>query len=153
MHRMSIEEVDKYYLLVGNEQVVAYISGNAYSFPEAYDRLAAIIKAHPDERFGMYSVEAHESGRQLGIAKIARESVQEVEIGYALLPDFWGKGYATEIGQALVAFCREQFPELQIMAKVHPANLASIRVLEKLGMEVEMSRQEPDVWMYVMQAK
>lgn len=60
-----------------------------------------------------------------------------VEVGYSFRPDVWGQGYATE----LVAACLDvadnvlQFPELRAFAR--PENLASRRVLEKSGFEVQ----------------
>src|SRR4051812_6291787 len=58
----------------------------------------------------------------------------DVELGYTLARAAWGHGYATETAGALVehAFGALRFP--RVMAQVEPDNLASRRVLEKLGM-------------------
>ena len=56
-----------------------------------------------------------------------------LELGYALHEKFWGKGYATEITKSCVEFAIKNFPNKQIVAVTSPHNLASQRVLEKLG--------------------
>jgi RimJ/RimL family protein N-acetyltransferase len=63
----------------------------------------------------------------------------EVEIGWRLRPEYWGRGLATEAATAVMeyGFRRWGFPRL--IAVAQPANAASIRVMEKLGMEFERS--------------
>lgn len=61
----------------------------------------------------------------------------EVEIGWLLLPFAWGQGYATEAAEALI---KEGFRRLEldrIVARYQPANTASGRIMEKLGMRFE----------------
>jgi len=57
-----------------------------------------------------------------------------VEIGYRLAQPFWGKGYATEAGSALMAYGCETLKLAQIVGIADVRNLASNRVLEKLGL-------------------
>ena len=65
----------------------------------------------------------------------------DVELGYTLSRRAWGRGYATEIGQALVAHAFDVLGVDRVVAQVEPANHASRRVLEKLGMsERELRR-------------
>lgn len=72
-----------------------------------------------------------------GLRRVAIEGAQETEIAYALLPEFWGRGLATEIAQALrdIGFARLGLPTL--VAFTLPDNLASRRVMEKLGLRFE----------------
>lgn len=59
-----------------------------------------------------------------------------VELVYGLAERRWGGGCATEIAGAVVAYCFEQLDSTVIRASTDPANLASIRVLEKLGFKL-----------------
>ena len=59
---------------------------------------------------------------------------EEIEIGYWLAPDYWGKGLATEAAQAVMRYGRDTLGLRQIVAVAQPENKASIRVLKKLGM-------------------
>ena len=58
-------------------------------------------------------------------------------IGYCLNRNFWGRGYATEVAEALVKFGFERLNLHRIFATCDPKNLASARVLEKVGMKLE----------------
>ena len=58
-------------------------------------------------------------------------------IGYSLARQFWGHGYATEAARAVVAFGFEQLDMHRIFATCDPENVASARVLEKIGMRRE----------------
>ena len=65
----------------------------------------------------------------------------DVELGYTLARSAWGRGYATELGQALVAHAFDVLGVDRVVAQVEPANHASRHVLEKLGMtERELRR-------------
>ena len=60
------------------------------------------------------------------------------EIGYHVSKSVWGQGYASEAGEAIVDRAFEAYPQLQrIQAGIHPENLGSIRVAERIGMEHE----------------
>ena len=62
----------------------------------------------------------------------------DVELGYTLARGAWGRGYATELGAALVEYAFGVLGVPRVVAQVEPDNRASRRVLEKLGMrEVE----------------
>jgi RimJ/RimL family protein N-acetyltransferase len=65
----------------------------------------------------------------------------DVELGYTLARSAWGRGYATELGRALVEHAFTVLRVPRVVAQVEPANLASRHVLEKLGMtERELRR-------------
>jgi [ribosomal protein S5]-alanine N-acetyltransferase len=64
----------------------------------------------------------------------------DVELGYTLARDAWGKGYATELGLALVEYAFTILRVPRVVAQVEPANTASRRVLEKLGMSERETR-------------
>ncbi len=69
----------------------------------------------------------------------------EYEFGYILKQEAWGKGYATELSLGQIAKLQESFEGASIVASAHPLNLASKRVLEKVGMElVESSVELPN---------
>lgn len=60
---------------------------------------------------------------------------ETVEIGYSVLPAYRGQGFATEAARALVEWALAQQGVRRIIAECSPDNAASIRVLEKLGMQ------------------
>jgi RimJ/RimL family protein N-acetyltransferase len=58
----------------------------------------------------------------------------DVELGYTLARSAWGKGYATELGRALVEYAFTVLKVPRVVAQVEPENTGSRHVLEKLGM-------------------
>ncbi|HYF61228.1 MAG TPA: GNAT family N-acetyltransferase [Herpetosiphonaceae bacterium] len=87
--------------------------------------------------FGMYLVML-DSGAPIGMCGLVkREALPDVDVGFALLPDFRGQGYAAEAAAAVVEHGRREFGLRRIAGIVDPANGGSIRVLEKLGLVFE----------------
>jgi len=68
---------------------------------------------------------------------IKRESFTDVDVGFALLPSYWSRGYAFEAASAVIAYGRDALRISRIVAIVSPDNSSSIRVLEKLGLRFE----------------
>jgi len=60
---------------------------------------------------------------------------RDYEIGFVLGHEFWGRGFATEIGRAQIEYGLNTLGCERLLAKVAPQNRASISVLNKLGME------------------
>jgi RimJ/RimL family protein N-acetyltransferase len=68
---------------------------------------------------------------------IKRDSLDDVDVGFAFLPRYWGKGYAYEAGAAVMAYGKDALGLSRIVAIVSPDNASSIKVLEKLGLAFE----------------
>lgn len=67
--------------------------------------------------------------------------LDEVDLGFRLLPEYWGEGYATEASIACVQFGFATLNLKEIIGLVLPENVASIRVLEKAGMSHQCDTQ------------
>ena len=88
--------------------------------------------------FGLLLVEQKESGLPIGMCGLLKRDVLEyVDIGYALLPEFWSKGYALESASAVMSYAREKLGAKRVLAVVNADNQSSIRLLEKLGFHYE----------------
>jgi len=96
--------------------------------------------------FGLWLVEAKQSGARVGICGLLKRDVLDyVDIGYALLPEFWSQGYGLESATAVLSFARERLGLKRIVAVVSPHNQSSIRLLEKIGFAFEkMVRLSPE---------
>jgi ribosomal-protein-alanine N-acetyltransferase len=85
--------------------------------------------------YGTWGILLHDQGEIIGWAGLQYlPELEETEVGFLLDRPFWGKGYATEAALASLQFGFERFKLDQIIALVHPDNLASQRVIEKCGM-------------------
>ena len=88
--------------------------------------------------FGLYLVELRESGVPVGMCGLLkREALEDVDLGYALVPEFWSKGYALESALAVLSFARNTLGLKRVVAITNPDNQSSIRLLEKMGFRFE----------------
>lgn len=71
-----------------------------------------------------------------GMFEISTES-NKAEIGYGLLPDYWGKGIMSEVVEKMVDFGFNDMKLHKIYGRISPGHKASIRILEKLGFKKE----------------
>jgi RimJ/RimL family protein N-acetyltransferase len=84
--------------------------------------------------FGLYLVELREEGFSIGICGlIKRDSLEDVDIGFAFLPTYWGRGYAYEAASSLMAYSGKVLGLNRIVAITSPDNHRSVKLLEKLG--------------------
>lgn len=95
--------------------------------------------------FGLYLTELKEGGIPLGICGlIKRDGLEDVDIGFAFLPRFWGKGYAYEATSALMTYGKDVLGLKRIVAITSPDNHRSAKLLEKLGLRFERMVRLPD---------
>lgn len=94
----------------------------------AYERLG----------FGIYLTLLRETSTPIGICGLVkRDGLDDVDIGYAFLPQYWSKGYASESASAVLAYARNTLGMKRILGITTPGNTGSIRVLEKIGFNFE----------------
>ena len=125
--------------LLGDPRVGATLGGVAD--PDAVDaQLAGMTARWERDGFGLYAFLDRCTG-----ALVARGGVQrchvggrdEVEVGWAVWPVRWGRGYATELGAAALGYGFDELRLHTIVAYTLVDNRASRRVMEKLGFEYE----------------
>jgi RimJ/RimL family protein N-acetyltransferase len=96
------------------------------------------VTSYAKNGFGLYLVQLKEIGDSIGMCGlIKRDTLEDVDIGYALLPRYWSKGYAVEAAQATMAYGKDVIGLKRLVAIVDPTNAGSIRVLEKIGLRYE----------------
>jgi [ribosomal protein S5]-alanine N-acetyltransferase len=103
---------------------------------QAFDRMLA------SRGISFLAVEERATGRLIGDAGLypVEGAEDDVELGYTLARDAWGRGYATEAAGALIEYARTALSAARVVATVDPANAASRRVLEKVGMTASGER-------------
>jgi RimJ/RimL family protein N-acetyltransferase len=88
--------------------------------------------------FGLYLVELKDKAVPIGICGLLkRDSLPDVDVGFAFLPDYWSRGYAFEAAAAVMRYGKEKFGLQRIVAITSLENDASIKLLEKLGMKFQ----------------
>jgi RimJ/RimL family protein N-acetyltransferase len=90
--------------------------------------------------FGLWMLRDGESSAVIGRAVLRHldvDGVEEVEVGYGFLPEFWGRGLATEVARACVRIGLGRLDLDSVVAITLPTNVASRRVMEKAGLVYE----------------
>jgi ribosomal-protein-alanine N-acetyltransferase len=96
-----------------------------------------VMKGYTDHGFGGYTIIEKHSGKPIGNAGLyKRPALDHFDIGYALLPEFHGKGYAFEASSAVMQYARKSEMK-KLYAITVPYNERSIHLLEKLGLRFE----------------
>lgn len=107
------------------------------------DAARAAIEAGPrtsqrTHGFSFYLVERRDDGAPIGICGLVkRETLPDADIGYAFLPAYWGQGYAWEAAAAVVEHAERDLGLACLLGITSPDNLASNRLLAKLGLRLE----------------
>ncbi len=96
------------------------------------------IASYDQRGFGLYLVFLRETGDPIGICGLLKRDVlPDPDVGFAFLPAYWRQGYAFESATAILAHARESLDLKRVVAITSPDNVASIGVLEKMGMKFE----------------
>lgn len=104
---------------------------------EAYIR-TRYMEAYRTLGFGMYLVESKALAQPIGVCGLVeRDSLPDLDIGFALLPEFRGQGYAREAAAAVMDLARTSLGLSRLLAITSPGNRASGALLEKLGFRFE----------------
>lgn len=99
---------------------------------------------YAEHGFGLYAVELKETGAPIGICGLLRRAwLEDVDVGFAFLPEFRRAGYAREAASNTLTHARETLGLSRVLAIVSPDNRDSIRLLEKLGMRHERMTTPP----------
>lgn len=106
---------------------------------DADKRLKDLIAMHKSNHSGFMALFIQQGQRFIGEAGIISENKKagRCELGYNLLPEYWNRGYATEIAGRLVRYALDELGYERVEALVLAENKASCRVLEKNGFQCE----------------
>jgi RimJ/RimL family protein N-acetyltransferase len=136
LRKFTAQDAALIFGLNNDPEVTRYTLDPIVDFQQAQEVLEnSILPQYALYGHGRWAIHTREGNRFIGWCGLkARPELKEIDLGYRLKKDAWGHGYATE---AAVACIRYGFDRLQlehITGRALPANLPSIRVLEKCGM-------------------
>ncbi len=140
--------------IASDPEVMRYVgSGEPWSDEQIEQFIARQTRGIEVDGFGLGALVSRVGGQLLGQAGLQTLGwTHEVEIGWWLAREHWGRGLATEAGHAIVRFAFERAELTRVVAIAQPKNGASIRVMEHLGMRFErrasgdeLGLRDPDV--------
>jgi RimJ/RimL family protein N-acetyltransferase len=128
--------------LWGDAEAMRFIPGGAKAGVDDTRARLETLRRRGRDGWGFWAIEERESGRLVGGVGVFPLNWEgpEFELGYHVVPSAWNRGYASEAAAAVLAAAWEAGLD-HVVAVAMPGNVASRRVMEKLGMSLEGSTQ------------
>ena len=140
LRRFEVSDLEAFYLLCSRPEVIRYAQATPVaSIDEAREFMkAAPFKDYATYGYGRFACAWKETGAVIGFSGLKYvPEIGDTELGYRFFPEYWGIGLATEAGRASIEFARSDLGLVRLVAMVHPENVASARVVTKLGFALE----------------
>ncbi|MEO8512111.1 MAG: GNAT family N-acetyltransferase [Ignavibacteria bacterium] len=103
-----------------------------------------IRKSYSETGFGFYLIVIKSSNAKAGMCGLVkRDSLDDIDIGFALLPRFENNGYAFEAAEGVLKYAKDKLKLFRVAAITATYNNSSIKLLEKLGMKFEKTIHLP----------
>jgi ribosomal-protein-alanine N-acetyltransferase len=120
--------------LWGDLEVTKYFGG-PFSEDEVRKRFKHERARRMVHGFQYWIIELLATGEFVGVCGLRpwRPAEDIIELGFHLLPKFWGQGLATEAARAVIPYAFERYAPKKLIAGHHPENVNSKKVLGKLG--------------------
>ncbi len=151
LRRPGDADIARLYAICSDPQTNLYNPAGPYPDVHKAEAVMAAWISHWQQRgFGQWAIASRDQPERIlgfgGLAVLNYLDQPRINLGFRFATEAWGKGYASEMaGKALeLAFQRLEFSIVH--AKVRPANLASIAVLERIGMQREGTIDDVPGW-------
>ncbi len=130
------------YVLNSDSDVMKFLGDEPTSLEAHREILPKIIQRNQyhDNRLGLFMAHLKASDEFIGWFLLRPDPLEQtvnLEIGYRLRKNYWGKGYATEGSRCLLDYATKSFKPKRIFATAMEKNLASVAVMQKIGLKFE----------------
>ena len=142
VRRFTVDDAGAMSAVLGDPEVMRFSDNGVLSPPEirtwVQRQIASCDNAAGPGRWAIVTKAGDTAFGYIGLTiEPERCGPGEAELGFRLARNCWGRGYATEAAGAVIDFGFRTFRPRRIIAIADPANAASVRVIEKLGMNFD----------------
>ena len=134
LRALTLDDVGALHAIHSRDDVVRWLFWDVQDEDVVHASIEAYI-AIPPESGVVLAIER--DGELIGRANLAIGEHRQGELGFIVHPDHQGQGYATEAAEAMLELAFETYDLHRVAGSVEPRNMASVRVLERLGMRKE----------------
>jgi RimJ/RimL family protein N-acetyltransferase len=140
LQEFSIDDAEFILTLLNTHGWLEYIGDkNVRTIEDAENYLENVpIKSYKENGFGLWLILLKNNSTPIGMCGlIKRESLDDIDIGFALLPEYSKLGYGYEIAQATINYAKHDLGIDKVVAITNSNNVPSIKLLNKLGLQFE----------------
>ena len=155
LRRVTLDDADLMLAIWNDPAFVRYVGDRGVrNIEQARNAVkSSALRLYAEFGYGPYVVMQKADNARIGICGLfRREHLDEPDIGFALLPDYCGKGLAGEAAFAVLAHSRDDLGLETITAIVSPENESSIALIRKLGLSfagmITMPGEEQEICLY-----
>ena len=157
LRRMTLDDADLMLAIWNDPAFVQHVGDRGIrTIAQAQRALDdSVLTLYENYGYGPYCMVRKDDAQRIGICGLfRREVLPHPDIGFAVLPTFCGAGFALEAARAVARHAQEDLGIKTLDAIVSPQNKASIRLLEKLGLNfqrgITMPGEEEEISLYSM---
>jgi ribosomal-protein-alanine N-acetyltransferase len=140
LESFTIQDAEELFKIRSDNRVTKYLDRNNHkTVEESKTMIQGIIQSYKDKTGINWIIREKGSLKvvgYIGFWSLIKENVR-AEIGYALKPEYWGKGYMSEALFKVIEYGFKEFELHSIVGNVNPENKSSIKILEKFGFKKE----------------
>ncbi len=152
----NIDDATALYAMGSHPEVIRYAGNTPMASVDAAREMLAnvIFQDYAVRGYGRFACVWKETGNVIGFSGVKYiADLDDSELGYRFMPEYWGKGLATESAVASIDFARDTLGLKRLIGLVHPDNHNSAKVMLKMGFDLERKQsfalvQDVDVDLY-----
>ena len=147
------EDIDDLYAVYADEEGARFVDdGQPITWQECEEWMEVTLNNYRTRGYGMFAVTNRSDGCIVGFCGLVHPGGQdEMEVKYSFYKEHWGKGFASEVVPALLAYAASSLSASRVIATVASGNKPSQRVLEKSGMRFVEVEPDGDTLLYEWQ--
>lgn len=127
-------DLDVYAAMMGDAPTVQYLGGKTMTRAEAWRNMALVVGHWTLRGFGFWAVEEKASGALIGrVGLWYPEGWPAKEVGWTILRERWGEGFAPEAARAARDYFFRTQPDDALISVIHVENAKSMAVAQKIG--------------------
>ena len=134
INKFSESDKEPWWQIEKNFEVRKYINKKTLSQVEATNYVSDVIESYAINGYGRYAVRDKANLKLIGMCGFLLDEMG-IDFGYRYCPNSWGKGIAYEAAKEVFQFGTKTLGLSPIVAGVHPKNVASEKILKKLGFQ------------------
>lgn len=134
VRKLKHSDLEAFYELESNPKVLQYATGEPKNFEESKEDLEQLIKRYGNltNDFWIYAIERKTDNEFVGTVALVKDEEGNDEIGYRFIERYWGNGFATELCEGLIQYCKS-IGMNKLIGCVVDENVASAKILQRFN--------------------